>query len=34
MSDVKIVGLLCNWCCYGGADTGLQECNILQTLEL
>ena len=21
MSDVKIVGLLCNWCCYGGADT-------------
>ena len=22
MSDkLKIVGLLCNWCCYGGADT-------------
>jgi F420-non-reducing hydrogenase iron-sulfur subunit len=19
--DLKIVGLLCNWCCYGGADT-------------
>ena len=19
--DIKIVGLLCNWCCYGGADT-------------
>lgn len=19
--ELKIVGLLCNWCCYGGADT-------------
>ena len=19
--NLKIVGLLCNWCCYGGADT-------------
>ena len=19
--DIKIVGFLCNWCCYGGADT-------------
>ena len=31
--DLKIVGLLCNWCCYGGASIGSSSSNLQRTYK-